>query len=227
MFAVTAAAIPTNKVSNQLRPVTSYLDPYFTQNWRLFAPNPIAEDRTLWFRGEYLDAAGQTQTTKWLNWSEVELDLVHHKIVGGRAGYITNKMIGPLNTRFFALNLKQRKAAAQDKDTAMRGYVALRAELASLGTNGGAVDAYLRYETSAVRLATDVVSAAYPRVTLTAVRYRIMSRKVTPYANRGESAAERAAVRPAAVIRRSGWRQPIHGPKSEQRVIASFLARHR
>ena len=228
LFSVTTAAIPANSFSTRAKPVTSYLNPFFTQNWRLFAPNPISSDRSLWFRGEYVDASGDTKTTTWLNWTDVELDLVHHKVVGGRAGYITNKLIGPLNDRFLAMSLPQRKVAADDKATALKGYSALRKKLLETdGKDPRAVELYLSYETSTIRLATSAMRALHPGVTFAAIRYRVVSQSVVPYADRGLTAEQRKQVRPGPMIRRSGWRAPIVGSTVEQKTIASFLRRHR
>ncbi|MDQ3157773.1 MAG: DUF5819 family protein [Actinomycetota bacterium] len=226
IFSVTFAALPTNKVSARLSSTTEYLNPYFTQNWRLFAPNPIAEDNALWFRGEYV-ADGQTRTTDWIDWTSVELDLVHHKIVGGRAGYTTSKMVGALNTRYFALNARQRQLAADDRDASLAGNAAFRKPLVASGGDPELVDLYLRYETAVIRLGTSVLRGAHPDTTFTAVRYRIVRQPVVPYEDRNMSASQRRQVRPPEEIRRSGWRKPILSPESGNRTVADFLARHR
>lgn len=36
-------------------PVAEYLDPYFSQNWQLFAPNPISDDRGILARATCVD----------------------------------------------------------------------------------------------------------------------------------------------------------------------------
>lgn len=226
MLSVTLAALPTNKLSSSLSSTTSYLNPFFTQNWRLFAPNPISDDRTLWFRGEYVSESGDTQTTDWIDWTSVELDLVRQQVVGGRAGYITNKMLGALNTRFFALTLKQREVAANDRDAGLAGNTELRSQLMAAGGNPASVDFYLRYESSAIGLGTSVLEAAHPGITVTAVRYRIERQPVMPYADRTLPAAQRQQSRPPAFIRQSGWRKPIQGSAAERRSVAHFLKQH-
>lgn len=226
IFSVTFASLPSNKVSAKLSSTTDYLNPYFTQNWRLFAPNPVADDRTLWFRGEYV-VDGQTKTTEWIDWTSVELDLVHHKIVGGRAGYITSKMVGTLNTRYFALSAEQRQLAADDRDTSLAGYAAFRERLIAAGGDPEPVGLYLRYETAIVRLGTSVLQGAHPDTTFTAVRYRIVRQPVVPYNHRNLSAAQRQQIRPPKDIRRSGGRKPIQSPEAGSRTIADFLVRHR
>ncbi|MGZ5401619.1 MAG: DUF5819 family protein [Aeromicrobium sp.] len=225
-FSVTFAALPTNKVSDKLSSTTAYLDPYFAQNWRLFAPNPISDDRALWFRGEYV-VGGKTMTTDWIDWTSVELDLVRHKIVGGRAGVITTRMIGTLNTRFFALSLGQRQVAAGDREAGLGGYADFRKRLISAGGNPELVGLFLRYETGIVRLGTAALEAAHPGTRFTAVGYRVVRRPVVPYNQRQLTGAQREQVRPPEDIRHSGWRKPIQSPEGGRRTIADFLARHR
>ncbi len=48
LTAVTLAALPPNRYSDAAAPHTTYLNPMFTQNWRLFAPNPIAVTNARW-----------------------------------------------------------------------------------------------------------------------------------------------------------------------------------
>lgn len=78
---VTLAALPPNRYSAAAAPHTNYLRPMFTQDWRLFAPNPIADDRTVSFQGSYRGADGSLKHTKWVDWTEVELDLIHHRLI--------------------------------------------------------------------------------------------------------------------------------------------------
>lgn len=227
MFAVTTAALPTNKVSTALRPVDSYLDPFFTQDWRLFAPNPISDDRDIWFSGEYLDAAGATQQTKWFDWSDVEVQVIHHNFVGGRAGYITNKAIGPINNAYYALTTDQRTIVNDDKAVALKGYVALHDKLARSADNAGSIDQFLRFEESIIQLGTGVLEGLHPRTTFTAVRYRITTRPVIPFDSRTLPEPARENARGSSGTRDSGWREPIRGTKPERDTIAQFLRRHR
>ena len=117
LAAVTLAALPPNRYSDAARGQTAYLDPYFTQNWRLFAPTPISEDRSLRFQGAYVDADGRQARTPWVDWTAVELDLVRHRLVGGRAGYVSNKLVPSLRAGTPAASLRgflrYERAAAQ------------------------------------------------------------------------------------------------------------------
>jgi len=226
LVSVTLAALPTNPVSDTARPATDYLQPYFTQNWRLFAPNPISADRTIEFRAQY-NRDGLTEETAWLDWTDVELDVVRHRLVGGRAGYITNKMFSPLVTAYNRLDSDQRQIADLDYDTAMAGWPALGEALAEAGGDGMRVSMWIGYERAATQLATQALRAAYPDRELIAVQYRLVTHQVTAFRHHGLTAAERERRRPAPKVRVGGWRLPEPGTPESQAVIDSFWERHR
>jgi len=225
LVSVTFAAMPTNRWSEAAQPLTGYLDPYFTQNWRLFAPNPISSDRKVEFQAEYTTAAGETEQSAWVDWTGVELDLVRHRVVGGRAGYITNKMFTPLSSRYAALTTVQ-KAVADDDTAAADGLDALGKAMRQEAGSASAVELYLRYERAVVRLGSDVMAARLPDVTVTSVRYRIVSQVVVPFSARTDDEEERARVRPAPTSRVSAWRPSDPGDADERRAVADFDGRH-
>lgn len=226
LVSVTLAALPPNRYSDAARGQIAYLDPYFTQNWRLFAPNPIAEDRNLLVQGAYLRADGTPAQTEWVDWTQVELDLVRHRLVGGRAGYVTSKLVTPLRARTAALTDAQRVVVMRSSQDAPESFTELAAGLADADTPPLAAAAFLRYERAATRLATDVLQARFPDLELSAVRYSVRRHAVVPYAARGGSAAERRAQRPAATDEAGGWRRPSPGSPAEQASVRDFDRRH-
>lgn len=227
LSAVTLAALPPNRYSDTARPHLSYLDPYFTQNWRLFAPNPVSQDRDLLFQGAYRDADGRVRETTWLDWTEVELDLVHHRLVGGRAGYISNKMFTPLGSTAARLTSQQRTASLGTDQDAPPSWADLRSQLLALDDNPQTVNTYLRYERAAAQLAADVLRARWPNRHFTAVRYALRRQGVVPYAYRNNSKEQREAARPPETREPSGWRPVTPGGAAERRVVADFYRRHR
>ncbi|AXT84496.1 hypothetical protein C6I20_04330 [Aeromicrobium sp. A1-2] len=227
LAAVTLAALPPNRYSDAAAPRTGYLQPFFTQNWRLFAPNPVAEDRSVLFQGSYVAADGSTRQTAWVDWTEVELDLIQHRIVGGRAGYVTNKMFPALQSRYAGLGTNQRQAATSTSESDPPDWAELRSSLGGSGRAASAATGFLRYEKAVTRLATDVLMARWPERDITSVRYTVRRQGVVPYADRGGSTAERAAARPEARDRVSGWRVPSPGPTAELDAVAEFDRRHR
>lgn len=229
LLAVTATAVPPNTYSDAVRPATSYLGAYFSQNWRLFAPNPISSDRVVRFQGAY-EEDGRLQVTPWLDWTDVELDLVRHRLVGGRAGYVTNKLYGPLVSRYATLDEAQRTTADVLEPGDALPWQQLDRELRTGSDDplvGARVTLYLAYDRATTRLATDALEAASPGRRLVAVRYATRSQDVTPWPARGGTAAERQAARPTPVQRINGWRTPLRGDATERAVVADFLRRHR
>ena len=45
--------------------IFGYMNPVFTQNWKLFAPNPANQQMNLDIRVQYVDQAGKTRQTDW------------------------------------------------------------------------------------------------------------------------------------------------------------------
>ena len=227
LTAVTLAALPPNRYSEAAAPHTGYLNPYFTQNWRLFAPNPVREDRSILFQGSYVAPDGATHETPWMDWTAVELDLIHHRLIGGRAGYVTNKLYSPLGSRLASLSDQQRKVALGTDETKPPSWLRLQQQMVKASDTPGLVTFYLRYERATARLATDALEARWPKRHFTAVRYELRSQGVVPYESRHGSAKERAASRPSPTLLTSGWRIPTPGDADERRAIADFYRRHR
>lgn len=228
LVSVTAAALPPNRYSEAVRPATGYLGAYFDQNWRLFAPNPISADRVVRFQGAY-EQDGEVVTTDWVDWTSVELDLVRHRLVGGRAGYVSNKAYGPLVSRYAALgeDLQAVVDVAEPQDAPAWADLPDRMTTAA-GGDGAAIPVatYLAYDRAFTQLGTEVLEGRLGRP-LVAVRYATSSQGVTPWEARHGSASEREADRPAPIERTNGWRQPLRGDAAEQRAVADFDRRHR
>jgi hypothetical protein len=228
MLAVTLAAVPTNPVSNAVDPQLDYLRPFFGQSWRLFAPNPVDEDKTLLVQGAYVDDDGTLHSTPWVNWTGVEQDVIEHRLIGGRAGYITTKFYGALDEEYRELETSQQKtASARTSPLAPPSWDELRDYLASVGPDEDDLADYLRYDRAAAQLATNVVASRWPSRDITAVRYALREHGVVPYDARHGSKAERQEARPAPTIRIGGWRIPTYGPKAQGRGVADFDRRHR
>ena len=228
MLAVTLAAVPTNPVSDAVDPQLDYLRPFFGQSWRLFAPNPVDEDKVLLVQGAYVDKDGRLRATSWVNWTSVEQDVIEHRLIGGRAGYITTKFYGALDEEFQELESPQQKElSARTNPLDPLSWDALREYLASIGPDEDDLADYLRYDRAAARLATNVVASRWPSHDITAVRYALREQGVVPYEDRHRDSAERAAARPAPTMRIGGWRIPTYGPKAEGRGVADFDRRHR
>lgn len=59
---------PLNPISNQYNlQIQNYMNPLFTQNWKLFAPNPVSANNMLYIRGNYTDEYGEIKQTNWID----------------------------------------------------------------------------------------------------------------------------------------------------------------
>ena len=224
MLAVTFAAVPTNPASDAVDAQLDYLNPFFGQNWRLFAPNPIDEDRNLLVQGAYVDGNGDVRTTPWVDWTSVEQDVIEHQLVGGRAGYITTKMFGALNKEFRELEPSQQSLAEQSSALSPPSWDTLRTSLIRAGPDDE-VDSYLSYDRAVARLATSVIAARSSH-DITAVRYALRKQDVVPYDARHGDTAERTAARLEPTMRVSGWRAPTVSSAAERQGVAEFDRRH-
>ena len=228
MLAVTLAAVPTNAVSDAFDAQLDYLRPFFGQNWRLFAPNPVDEDKSLLVQGAYVDGDGTLRATPWVNWTRVEQDVIEHRLIGGRAGYITTKFYGALDEEFQELESPEQKTlSARTSLLAPPSWDELRDYLARIGPDEDDLADYLRYDRAATGLATNVITSRWPSRDVTAVRYALGEQGVVPYDARHGTKAERQEARPAPTTRIGGWRIPTYGPKAEGRGVADFDRRHR
>ena len=228
MLAVTLASLPTNPVKDAFDSQLDYLTPFFERNWRLFAPNPIDEDMSLLVQGAYVDGDGNLRTTPWVNWTRVEQDVIEHRLIGGRAGYITTKFYPKLDEEFQELESPEQKAlSARTSPLGPPSWDELRDYLARIGPDEDDLADYLRFDQAATRLATDVIAARWPSRDITAVRYALQEQGVVPYDARHGTKAERREARPAPTVRVGGWRFPTYGPKAEGRGVADFDRRHR
>lgn len=229
LLAVTAAALPPNQVSQAARPATGYLGSYFAQNWRLFAPNPISADRTVRFQGAF-DVEGEIVTTDWIDWTAVELDLVRRHLVGGRAGYVTNKAYGSLGSRYRDLDQPQRVTADVVDPAETPEWSTLETDLRADSQDAGddaQVEVFLAYDRALTTLATAVLRGRDAAGKLVAVRWATRSQGVTPWEERGGSDRERTEARPDPEQRINGWRRPLAVDESEARAITEFDRRHR
>lgn len=226
---ITAAAMPPNRASEAVRPATSYQSPFFTQNWRLFAPSPISSDRSILFQAAY-EVDGELVTTDWVDWTDVELGVVRQHVIGGRAGYVTNKLYSSLAGRHRALSDEQRRAVEVVDLASTPSWEDVEQRVTDAATEPTQqlqASRWLTYEESVVALGTAVVQAREPDAELVAVRYRLRSQGVTPYADRGLPRAEREAARPAPVERTSGWRAALTPTEAELEAVVRFDRRHR
>ncbi|ACU70407.1 conserved hypothetical protein [Catenulispora acidiphila DSM 44928] len=72
---------PTNTVSTKFAtPISKWVYPWFEQNWRLFAPNPMSQNFTVEAR---VSTDCYTDVTPWYNLSQMDYDTIAHNVFPG------------------------------------------------------------------------------------------------------------------------------------------------
>ncbi|SFS30615.1 DUF5819 family protein [Marininema halotolerans] len=68
-FAITAFYLtPDNGMKTKWwDPLQRYMDPLFSQNWKLFAPNPVSQNKDLWVKVRWVTQDGTTKEGEWKN----------------------------------------------------------------------------------------------------------------------------------------------------------------
>lgn len=73
--AVQMMNMPMNPVKLALyAPLDGYVNPYFSQNWSFFAPNPVSDDLSTMIRGESADSSGRMHVTPWFDVSDTLIE---------------------------------------------------------------------------------------------------------------------------------------------------------
>lgn len=72
--------LPTNPIKLQYYDVLeAYVNPFFTQNWSFFAPDPIANDLSLFVRAQRRGADGKMLQSPWYDVTEALIDASNGK----------------------------------------------------------------------------------------------------------------------------------------------------
>lgn len=67
--------LPNNPLNHQFKyQLQGYIDPFFSQAWTLFSPNPVNSNMSLLFRFEY-ETASQRDTTEWIDVTEPLIEI--------------------------------------------------------------------------------------------------------------------------------------------------------
>ena len=180
--------------------LSQYMIPFFGQSWSVFAPEPINGDNRMQVRA-VVEENGQERVTEWLNVTDVETQLMTHKLFPARAGNQSIDLASDYRSAYGKLNKEQQAAANldffKDADWAAR----VQSTLGKLGTNSADVGKYINAEFRAVRYSTQVAKAVWgPNVKR--VQFSMERQNVIPFKERNNPDAQRPAVQ----LTPSGWR---------------------
>jgi hypothetical protein len=107
---------PRNPISAGAdKSISSYILPYFDQDWKLFAPDPVKTDPHMLVRAKVVDAKGQQQVTSWLDITRPELARVKGHLFPDRVSRLSAKVAESL----FEAAERQEQAAADQQQQAL------------------------------------------------------------------------------------------------------------
>lgn len=208
---------PFRNIRDNVLPIAtarSYLEPLFQQDYRIFAPNPISDDRSLLVRAWIRTDAGM-RVTEWVNATDAEISSMHRRLLRKQFTILTAERLVPA---FRALTDEQQAVA--DENWHRSGFPALRTAL--LETSPGterAVDTFIRVSEAATAYGTQVAYALWGADTVVAVQVRATYEPVVRWDDRNDPAAER----PQGTLVNPGWRPAVEYAGQDREAFADIF----
>lgn len=217
MFFTFVVNVPSSQIKYDVLPgaaADAYVRPYLVQNYRIFAPNPISEDRQLWVRAWIEDESGERVETEWINTTAVELIDPYRRVLRKQLTIVGAEAF---MDAYRALNEQQKEILTGGNFHREGDRERLRALLAEHGS----ATAYMRASDYVTAYATQVAYALHGDANeILAVQTRIVYAPVIRWADRFDPDAQP----PARTMIRIGWREPIEYPGQDREEFArTFL----
>jgi len=209
--------VPSAEIRERILPgavARSYLEPFFQQNYRIFAPNPISEDRSLRVRAWVETASGSRRTTEWVDVTAAEISSFHRRLLRKQLTIVGVERLVPA---FRALTEEQQDIA--DENWHESGFPGLREALleAAPGTER-AVDQFIRASEYVTAYGTQAAYALWgPDVV--AVQVQAVYDPVIRWEDRNDPDARR----PTATIVNPGWRPPTEFEGQDRERFAEIF----
>lgn len=200
---------PSNPVRSAAQPeLDGYMRPFFAQNWRLFAPNPLTNNEHLLVRAQVTDSAtGETITTEWFNITEFETAHLRHNPTPSRLSKTSTNVYRRLSSARNSLSSEQRTVL--DGDYSDGGWDRMRQELRDAGASEGNIGALVRVEQAASAYTTAVARGLWGSDVL-AVQIKLLRQPAVPFDQRLDGFV------PPAVETTPGWRPLWRFPHHDQ-----------
>lgn len=184
--------------------VQSAAFPYFSQNWRVFAPNILKSNRTLEIRAQWPDESGELVTSGWVSITDIEQRTVMGNVAPSRIEKNSWNASNTYLKRYFALDEEQRDRA---RDTFIEvhdgGFRPIPNDdlIAELGEGDGDVIRFLRVDYMLMRYATMYATAGFGQ-DIQRVQWRVVTERPNDFTHRFDDEAQFTPT-----IRTFGWRQ--------------------
>lgn len=184
--------------------VQSAAFPYFSQNWRVFAPDILKSNRTFEIRAQWPDDNGELVTSGWVSITGIEQRTVKGNVAPSRIEKNSWNASNTYLKRYFALNDEQRTRV---RDTFIEthdgGFRPIPDEelIAELGEGDGDVVRFLRVDYMLMRYATMYAAAGFGE-DIQRVQWRVVTERPNDFTHRFDDVAQFAPT-----VRTFGWRQ--------------------
>lgn len=194
---------------------SAYIEPYLTQDYRMYAPDPLRADRALWVRATIVPTDGDALVTGWVDTTEIELASPARRMMRPQPSL---QVAGRLVAAFYALSAEQRLASAEDYSAA-EDLAPLQEGLLEADPNReDEALAFVRATNVAVSYGTQAARALWGEAgDVVAIETRVVSTPVP-----GPDGSEPATA-PDGIG--TGWRPAIDwAAQDDEAFAATFLA---
>ncbi len=178
--------------------------PYFSQNWRVFAPNILKSNRTVEIRAQWPDENGELVTSGWVSITDIEQRTVMGNAAPSRIEKNSWNASNTYLKRYFALDEEQRDRV---RDTFIERYdggfrpIPVEDLIADLGEDDGDVIRFLRVDYMLMRYATMYAAAGFGE-DIERVQWRVVTERPNDFTHRFDDERQFTPT-----IRTFGWRQ--------------------
>lgn len=218
-----------NAPSNPIREavngqVTGYIQPFFQQNWSLFAPNPINAQEEVWVRARLVGPqTGAVAITEWVSATQLEWTIVRHNPAPARVNRLSSNLSRRINTAWNELTAEQRDIVAQDH-LDMTDWRPLADDLieAQGGQASSRIASMVRVDRVATGYATQLAEALWGK-NVVAVQFQLRRTPVPRWEERNEPTPDRSA----STIRDFGWRPLLVDRNQDESLFAHTIERLR
>lgn len=168
------------------QPVQAVATPYFSQNWRVFAPNILKVNRTVDIRAQWRNDNGELVRSGWVSISDIETQTVTGNFAPSRVEKSAWNSSQTLLTRYNDLEADQQKRV---RDTFIEasdeGFQPIHVEdlIDELGTGDSNVIRYLRMDYMYMRYATLYATAGFDE-DIERIQWRINRERPNDFQNR-------------------------------------------
>ncbi|GAA1536035.1 hypothetical protein GCM10009803_15900 [Microbacterium ginsengiterrae] len=178
--------------------------PYFSQNWRVFAPDILKSNRTFEIRAQWRDDSGELVKSGWVSITEIEQRTVKGNLAPSRIEKNSWNASNTYLKRYLALDEAQRERV---RDTFIEardgGFRPIPVEelIADLGEGDGDVVRFLRVDYMLMRYATMYATAGFGE-DIERVQWRVITEQPNDFTHRFDDERQFTPT-----VRTFGWRQ--------------------